>query len=104
MKFRKRPVVIEAIRNTGTEESINEVLRWISERTDDFRTLMVEDDGYVSPGIGVVPALGTIDIPTLEGTMTAQPGDWIICGVQGEFYPCKPDIFEATYEEVTDGI
>jgi hypothetical protein len=38
------------------------------------------------------------DIATLEGTMTAVPGDWIIRGVQGEFYPCKPDIFEQTYE------
>ena len=34
--------------------------------------------------------------------MTAKPGDWIICGVQGEFYPCKPDIFDATYEAVTE--
>ena len=41
-------------------------------------------------------------IPTLEGTMRADPGDWIIKGVQGEFYPCKPDIFEATYE-LADG-
>jgi hypothetical protein len=39
-------------------------------------------------------------IPTLEGDMRAEPGDWIIRGVQGEFYPCKPDIFEATYERV----
>lgn len=41
-----------------------------------------------------------VEIPTLEGTMMASPGDWIICGVQGELYPCKPDIFAATYEEV----
>ena len=39
-------------------------------------------------------------IVTLEGTMTADPKDWIICGVKGEIYPCKPDIFEATYEAV----
>jgi hypothetical protein len=43
-----------------------------------------------------------IEIETLEGTMTATPGDWIICGVQGELYPCKPDIFEATYEPVDE--
>ena len=42
-----------------------------------------------------------VEIPTLEGTMRCDSGDWIICGVKGEFYPCKPDIFEATYEEVT---
>lgn len=41
-----------------------------------------------------------IDLPTLEGTMTANRGDWIIRGVNGEFYPCKSDIFEKTYEEV----
>jgi hypothetical protein len=47
------------------------------------------------------PELHTTDRPvihTLEGVLTASPGDWIIKGVQGEFYPCKPDIFEATYE------
>lgn len=42
------------------------------------------------------------EIETLEGTMQARPGDYIIRGVQGEFYPCKPDIFAATYEEVSD--
>ena len=41
-----------------------------------------------------------IEIPTLEGTMTATVGDWIIKGVAGEFYPCKPDIFEKTYESI----
>lgn len=41
-------------------------------------------------------------IETLEGTMKASPGDWIIIGVKGEVYPCKPDIFEMTYEEVVD--
>lgn len=41
-----------------------------------------------------------IILETLEGTMTASPLDWIICGIKGELYPCKPDIFEATYEPV----
>lgn len=41
-----------------------------------------------------------IEISTLEGTMVAEPGDWIITGVKGEKYPCKPDIFEMTYEKV----
>ncbi|MCG2963705.1 hypothetical protein KZ308_28620, partial [Escherichia coli] len=45
------------------------------------------------------PLSDSYDIETLEGTMTAQHGDWIIKGVQGEFYPCKPDIFKQTYEE-----
>jgi len=43
-----------------------------------------------------------LEIETLEGTMVADPGDWIITGVQGEQYPCKPDIFAATYEEAPD--
>ena len=43
-------------------------------------------------------------IPTLEGDMKASPGDWIITGVQGEKYPCKPDIFESTYELVEDDV
>jgi hypothetical protein len=45
---------------------------------------------------------GVWSILTLEGTMDANPGDWIIKGVKGEFYPCKPDIFEQTYEKVED--
>ncbi len=44
-----------------------------------------------------------VEIPTLEGVMLASPGDWIITGVRGEKYPCKPDIFAATYEPVGDG-
>jgi len=96
-KYRKKPVIIEARRNEGTAESIDAILAWIASETNDFADLP-SDGQYVHSGIGVVPALGTIDIPTLEGTMTASPGDWIIQGVAGEFYPCKPDIFEATYE------
>lgn len=61
MKFRKKPIVIEA-----------------------FKTQIA------------------MEIPTLEGTMHASPGDWIITGVKGERYPCKPDIFEATYELVVE--
>lgn len=44
----------------------------------------------------------TVIIKTLEGTHHAAPGDWIICGIAGEIYPCKPDIFELTYEEVAE--
>lgn len=58
-RFRKKPVVIEAVRHIGDAPLV---------------------------------------ISTLEGDMTAQPGDWIITGVKGERYPCKPDIFEATYD------
>lgn len=82
MKYRKKPVVIEAIQYDGT-----------------FPLAFLSGDGRVRKA-----AYGwdAIEIVTLEGTMTAQTGDWIIRGVKGELYPCKPDIFEATYEEVTE--
>lgn len=93
-QYRKKPVVIEAVQWSGNEEDLDEVLSLI-----DFDAL--PDNGIqVGRGIGFVPALGALDIPTLEGVMTAQPGDWIIKGVAGEIYPCKPEIFEATYEAV----
>jgi hypothetical protein len=81
-KYRKKPVVIEAF-------------RWLTDRVPDWwRAKSV--DAVVSAGSGVVT------IRTLEGDMDAQPGDYIIQGVQGEIYPCKPDIFEQTYERVDD--
>ena len=79
MKYRKKPVVIEAARWTKHN--------WLE--IDDFITVPHE----------TFPIDGIVKIPTLEGTMKADVGDWIIKGVNGEFYPCKPDIFEKTYEE-----
>ena len=80
-QYRKKPVVIEAVQYLNTKEGIAEVLRFVQ-----------------VPSVGV---FGThITIKTLEGTMRADPSDWIIKGVKGEYYPCKPDIFEATYEPV----
>jgi len=84
-KYRKRPVVVEAVQFTGTQESIDEVFR-MGDLSD--RPMTAE----VSPT--------RLAIETLEGTMRADVGDWIIRGVKGECYPCKPDIFAATYEEV----
>jgi hypothetical protein len=82
-KFRKKPVVIEAVRFDGTNAQA--VAEWVGEEQDGW-TYGDRCDYY--------------EIETLEGTMTASPGDWIIRGVQGEFYPCKPDIFADTYEAV----
>ena len=82
-KFRKKPVVIEAVQFTGNTAVID---------------LFIGGDGVlqrITDGNSVVIALGIV---TLEGTMRADKGDWIIKGVNGEFYPCKPDIFEKTYE------
>lgn len=80
MKFRKKPVVIDAIRFDGINH----------DAVADFcaPTQIRVGGGY------------TLIIPTLEGDHTANKGDWIIKGIKGEVYPCKPDIFDATYEEV----
>lgn len=93
MKFQKRPIIVEAMRFEGTFASAREVLGWMG--TGEF----------VELGIGPGKPLGTsnhILVKTLEGDLHASPGDWIIKGLRGEFYPCKPDIFEATYDNVED--
>lgn len=77
--FRKKPVVIEAVRYSG-----------------DTTELPYEFGSAITRSING----GSCFLGTLEGVMEAKPGDWIIKGVNGEFYPCKPDIFEKTYEEV----
>jgi hypothetical protein len=93
-KYRKKPVVIEAMQWSGTEQSAGAIISWANK---------------ISGGIGFYPAMqwshagattAYLLIATLEGAATVYPGDYIICGVQGEFYPCKPDIFAATYGEV----
>ena len=85
MKFRKKPVVIEAMQLPATGKDVHALVDWLREH----------GGSELEPGPD-----GALLIHTLEGTMKGQPGDWIICGVQGELYPCKPDIFEATYEAV----
>lgn len=82
MKFRKKPVVIEAIQWTGA--NVDEILAFIFTKGSGRRGLGEERN--------------SIFIDTMEGTMRADPNDWIIRGIKGEFYPCNPDIFEATYE------
>lgn len=92
-RYRKRPVVIEAIQlavepayddqagRAAAQAYHDEIAEWIN-----------ANGGEADAGVNYV------EIETLEGDMTARPEDWIIRGVQGEFYPCKPDIFEQTYE------
>ncbi len=79
-KFRKKPVIVEAVQWTGYDK----------EKIDKF---VGKELDYTASDTGLV-------IHTLEGDMTAYCFDWIIKGIKGEFYPCKPDIFEETYEEV----
>jgi hypothetical protein len=89
-KYRKRPVVIEATQLT--EENGQEIARWCNGLWCMLKTTTGQ------PGKGFPFLL----IPTLEGDMEARPGDFIIEGINGEFYPCKPDIFEKTYEPVDE--
>lgn len=85
MKYRKKPVVIEAWE--FTRDSLKAADSWVRRYRNDIN-LFSQYGGEVL----------YIEIKTLEGTMRAELGDYIIKGIQGEFYPCKPDIFEATYE------
>lgn len=81
-KYRKKPVVVEALQWLGTS-----TLEGI-ERLDTGAVKSIRRDNH------------QLRIQTLEGEMRADPGDWIIKGIKGELYPCKPDIFDATYELV----
>jgi len=92
-RYRKKPVVIEAVQWTGSRESINAVCRWANVKLDE----PVID--YTFTGADDV---SDVQVWTLEGPLSASPGDFIIRGVKGEFYPCKPDIFEATYDPAGD--
>jgi hypothetical protein len=80
-QYRKKPIVIEAIKLKFSTDSQDEIIQW--------------SNNTIQKGLD-----GGLKIPTLEGIMIANTGDYIIKGVKGEFYSCKPDIFEMTYELV----
>ena len=80
MKFRKRPVIVEAFRY-----NVDPRPDWFMDRVSDLSIITHES---------------MCQIQTLEGEMRGDKGDWIIKGIKGEIYPCKPDIFMATYEPV----
>lgn len=82
-KYRKKPVVIEAVQYHHGEQPHDLAQDHLEGRID------YHEDG-------------TMSVMTLEGQMRAESGDWIIRGVNGELYPCKPDVFEKTYEPVED--
>ena len=90
-KYRKKPIVIEAMQLTRMFADV--VIDWISDNGGIIhacnRGEFKEDSCY-------------IEIETLEGTMMASEGDYVIKGIKGEFYPCKQDIFEASYEKVDE--
>ena len=105
--YRKKPVVIEAVRVNAADWNGSSwdgcpfdqgVPGWLASALE---------HGMIEPDCPGSTDYAVWAIKTLEGTMIAEPGDWIIRGIKGELYPCKPDIFEATYEQVegvlTDG-
>ncbi len=101
MKYRKKPVVIEARQLTGSPSEMNRVHRWVEENTlGIFEPMAVIEGREPCPasGVSIDPRDGRMMIATLEGYHHADYGDWIIRGIKGEFYPCKPDVFEATYD------
>lgn len=86
MKFRKKPAVIDAVQWDGNADTANNFI----------------GDRYGADWEFAVTCISLLIIPTLEGRMFFNVGDWIIKGVKGEFYPCKDDIFKASYEAVED--
>jgi hypothetical protein len=100
MKFRKKPIVIEAVQLRW--DTWNEVCDFADVgKLDDRKPTgcYVDEDGNALPEGKTSEIIGLL-IPTLEGLMLARQNDWLIKGVRGELYPCKPGIFEQTYEAV----
>jgi len=101
MKFRKKPVVIEAIQLTWS--NWNKICDFVPKPWFD-RGVYLDDKGQVFPEGKTSDKMGllinTLESNLITGSLLATEGDWIIQGVKGEFYPCKPDIFVATYDKV----
>lgn len=92
MKYRKKPVVIEAVQFNG-------------EMTPELKSFLGNAQytvNFLSAGLTSSAVVHVLEINTLEGTMRANSGDYIIRGVNDEYYPCRPDIFEKTYEKVEE--
>jgi len=87
--FRKKPVEIQAQQWNGTRGSIDALCRWVNDG---------QDEPILSYTFSGADDVDDVQVWTLEGPMGVSPGDWIIRGVKGEFYACKPDIFEMTYD------
>lgn len=111
MKYRKKPVIIEALQWNCDMLHIDEMIHFLGYSDDlkftfeneyeidtpTFKMKLWPDPEYTSFNNEV-----TLDIKTLEGLMHVSKGDYVIKGVEGEYYPCKPDIFEKTYEKVDE--
>ena len=110
--YRKKPVIIEAMRFEGPPSKAHALTSWmdanlyvglIGDATDPeslrYPDQVEGDPSRPDKGWYIDPATSELMIRTLEGDMRTAVGDYVIRGVQGEFYPCKPDIFDATYED-----
>lgn len=86
LKARKKPVEIECVQWTG--QNVSEIMSFCGSAAHDIYQINLAN----------MPVEYSLIIKTLEGNMRAEPGDYIIKGVHGEFYPCKPDVFKETYE------
>ena len=91
MKFRKKPVVIEAVRMSDEGTFPADAIQFLKDHSEGAHYWALRRDGAIA-------------IETLEGTMTASPGDWIIKGTEGELYPCKPAAFASTFEKVEEEV
>lgn len=96
-RYRKLPVEIEAVQWDGTADGATPIIDWILS-SGSTATYICSNPDRCSENDGDTPH--SISIRTLEGDMIASVGDWIIRGVKDEFYPCRDDIFRATYEAV----
>lgn len=100
MKFRKKPVVVDAIQFSGAR-NFPKVLDFILDGHADYSHLPVSLE-HGKRGVALDTKTGALRLPTLEGVMTCFPGDWVVRGVEGEFYPVRDSIFQATYEGVEE--
>lgn len=104
MRFRKKPVVVEAVQVTAADfngvdfdgSPFSEIPQWLVDALENGMVAVEPDTrDYAMWRVGTLE-----DGPSWQAKHIASPGDWIIRGIKGELYPCKPDIFEATYEIV----
>ena len=91
MRYRKKPVEVEAIQWDGI--NLSDIKDFVGESL----ICKIYDCAWE---VNAAPVIAELQIRTLEGNMSVSKGDYIIKGIQGEFYPCKPDIFEQTYEPI----
>lgn len=104
--YTKKPVTIEAERfpyeaETNAEQRANDIYKWIEKHIGPFKW-PEDEEQFPFKGVGIDPESGLLHIATLEGVMRVDRGDFVIKGVKGEFYPCKPDIFYQTYDRKSD--